>query len=117
MFVIWIRTCHTDRDQNPEVSIYRYITEGSFDAYSWQLLETKQRFISQIMSGKTTARDGHDIDETVLNYAEVKALAVGSPKIKRRVEVCNELERYRILHEEYIEERNKKKKAIISLPA
>ena len=72
---------------NEKVHIYRYITKESFDAYSWQLLETKQRFISQILSGMVTERTGVEVDEAVLNYAEVKALAIGNPLIKERVEV------------------------------
>lgn len=82
---------------NPKVHIYRYITDGSFDAYSWQILETKQKFISSLLSGTAVTRSASDIDNTVLNYAEVKALAVGNPLIKKRVEVENELNRYRIL--------------------
>lgn len=68
---------------NSQVYIYRYITEGSFDAYSWQLLETKQRFISGLLSGSLTTRSGADIEDTVLDYAEVKALAVGNPLVKK----------------------------------
>ena len=97
---------------NKSVRIFRYITKASFDAYSWQLLETKQRFISQIMSGTATQREGSDIDDTVLSYAEVKALAVGNPKIKRRVEVCNELEKLRVLQKSEIGERIRKKRMI-----
>ena len=81
-------------NENKKVYIYRYITEGSFDAYSWQLLETKQRFISGLLSGSLTERSGSDIESTVLDYAEVKALAVGNPLIKERVETANELTRY-----------------------
>jgi len=98
------------------VQIYRYITKGSFDAYSWQLLETKQRFISQILSGHVVEREGDDVDEAVLNYAEVKALAVGNPKIKRRVEVMNELDKYRLLHQDFIDQQHKKKKRLSELP-
>ncbi len=98
------------------VEIYRYITKGSFDAYSWQLLESKQKFISQILSGHVTVRDGEDVDETVLNYAEVKALAVGNPLIKRRVELVNDLDKYKILHRDYLEERIKKKRVLAELP-
>ena len=103
-------------NENDKVQIFRYITKASFDAYSWQLLETKQRFISQIMSGEATMREGTDIDDTVLNYAEVKALAVGNPKIKRRVEVCNELDKYRILQRDYLEDRSNKERALAVLP-
>ena len=98
------------------VEIHRYITKGSFDAYSWQLLESKQRFISQILSGHITVREGEDVDETVLNYAEVKALAVGNPLIKRRVELVNDLDKYKILHRDYIEERMKKKRTLAEIP-
>lgn len=95
-----------------KVRIFRYITKASFDAYSWQLLETKQRFIGQIMSGTAVEREGGDVDDTVLSYAEVKALAVGNPKIKRRVEVVNELEKLRVLRKSEIDERVKKKRLI-----
>lgn len=80
-------------NENEKVQIYRYITEGSFDAYSWQLLETKQRFISELLSGSLTARSGSDIADTVLDYAEVKALAVGDDRIRERVETANEITR------------------------
>ncbi len=82
---------------NKVVGIFRYITEGSFDAYSWQLLETKARFIADLLGGTLTERNGSDIEDTVLSYAEVKALAVGNPLVKERVEVSNELERLIIL--------------------
>lgn len=79
-----------------EIFIYRYITEGSFDAYSWQLLENKQKFIASFLSGVCVAREMDDIADTVLSYAEVKALAIGNPLIKKRVEVANELEHAKI---------------------
>lgn len=79
-----------------EVFIFRYITEGSFDSYSWQLLENKQRFIASFLSGAADVRDQEDIADTVLSYAEVKALAIGNPLIKTRVETANRLERVRI---------------------
>ena len=92
---------------NPTVHIFRYITVGSFDAYSWQLLETKQGFISQLLSGTLEKRDGGDVDEAVLNYAEIKALAIGNPLIKKRVKLANELGRLQILHREWVEERER----------
>lgn len=98
------------------VQIYRYITKGSFDAYSWQLLETKQRFISQILSGHAVQREGDDVDEAVLNYAEVKALAVGNPKMKRRVEVVNELDKYRLLHQDFVDAQHQKKLQLKEMP-
>lgn len=87
---------------NSQVFIYRYITEGSFDAYSWQLLETKQRFISSLLSGHLSERDGSDVSDVVLNYAEIKAIAIGNPKIKERVECANELDKQIILRRERI---------------
>ncbi len=78
------------------VYIFRYVTEGSFDSYSWQLLENKQRFISSFLSGTSASRDTDDIADVVLNYAEVKALAIGNPLIKKRVETHNRLERTKI---------------------
>ena len=97
------------------VKIYRYITKGSFDAYSWQLLEKKQRFISQILSGNACEREGDDVDESVLNYAEVKALSVGNPLIKRKVEITNEIDKLRILQRDFIVERQRKEKEFYSL--
>ena len=79
-----------------EVFIFRYITDGSFDSYSWQLLENKQRFISSFLSGTDGNRSQEDISDTVLSYAEVKALAIGSPLIKKRVETANRLDRARM---------------------
>lgn len=81
-----------------EVFIFRYITQGSFDAYSWQLLENKQRFIGDFLSGSCCKRSADDIADTVLDYAEVKALAVGNPIIKKRVEKANLLERTRVAY-------------------
>ncbi len=78
------------------VYIYRYITEESFDAYSWQLLESKQKFISSFLSGVSSEREASDLSDLVLSYAEVKALAIGNPLIKTRVEVANRLEHVRI---------------------
>lgn len=104
-------------NQNPKVLIYRYITEGSFDAYSWQLLETKQRFITGLLSGSYTERDSSDIEDTVLDYAEVKALAVGNPLVKQRVETANELSRYLTLQQKLIESRLRMETELRELPA
>ena len=104
-------------NMNEKVEIFRYITRGSFDAYSWQLLETKQRFISQLLSGNAMQREGGDVDSAVLNYAEVKALAVGDPRIKKRVEISNELDRIRILQQEIIKERYENKRELAGLPS
>ena len=99
-----------------KVKVFRYITRGSFDAYSWQLLEAKQRFISQILSGRVSERAGDDVDEAVLNYAEVKALAVGNPLIKERVRVANDLSRVIILQRSFEEERAANRQELRFLP-
>lgn len=103
-------------NENDQVEIYRYITQGSFDAYSWQLLETKQRFISALLSGSMNCRSSSDIEDTVLNYAEVKALAVGNSLVKKRVETANELERYQELQRKAVEEHIRIEKELLSLP-
>ncbi len=101
---------------NSKVQIFRYITEGSFDAYSWQLLETKQRFITGLLSGLLTERSGTDIEDTVLDYAEVKALAVGNPLVKERVETANELSRYLTLQRKLVESRIRMEKELLEMP-
>ena len=98
---------------NEEVFIYRYITEHSFDAYSWQLLELKQKFISKLLNNDVNTRDIDDIDSTVLNYAEVKALAIGNPLIKKRVETFNEIQRLIGIRSKYYEQRELLKADII----
>ena len=70
-------------NENPEVQIYRYVTDKTFDAYLYQMLENKQRFISQVMTSKTPERTCSDIDEVALDYAEVKALCAGNPNTTR----------------------------------
>lgn len=104
-------------NQNKSVRIFRYITEGSFDAYSWQLLETKQRFITGLLSGSMSERSGSDIEGTVLDYAEVKALAIGNPLIKERVETANELTRQMALHRKAVEERLQLEAEQLEMPA
>lgn len=88
-------------NQNEEVSIYKYVTKSTFDAYLWQLVENKQRFISQIMTSKSVSRSAEDIDETVLSYAEVKAIATGNPLIKEKMEIDNEVSRLTLLKSNY----------------
>ncbi|ERI90691.1 helicase protein [Clostridiales bacterium oral taxon 876 str. F0540] len=88
-------------NMNSEVSIYRYVTKNTFDSYLWQIVEQKQRFISQIMTSKSVARNCEDVDETVLSYAEVKALATGNPLIKEKMDVDNEVSRLRVLKAAY----------------
>ncbi len=102
---------------NNEIFIFRYVTTGSFDAYSWQLLETKQRFITSILSGHLTERDGSDISDTTLSYAEVKAIAVGNPLIKERVETSNELDKLIILNRERAKKNESMRQELESLPS
>lgn len=78
-------------NENKKVEIYRYVTENTFDAYSWQLIENKQKFIGQIMTSKTPVRSADDVDSTALSYAEVKALASGNPLIKEKMELDNDI--------------------------
>ncbi|MDR1321179.1 MAG: DEAD/DEAH box helicase family protein [Gracilibacteraceae bacterium] len=88
-------------NDNPEVRIYQYVTKNSFDAYLWQIVESKAKAIAQVMSGKNPSREIEDMDETVLNYAEVKAIATGNPLIKRRMELELEAQRLQILESQY----------------
>ena len=84
-------------NENKEVYIFRYVTEGTFDAYSWQLIENKQKFIGQIMTSKSPARSCDDMDEAALSYAEVKALAAGNPLIKEKMDLDVQLTRLKTL--------------------
>lgn len=81
---------------NPEVDIYRYIAEGTFDAYMYQLMESKQRFTSQIMTSKSPVRSAEDVDETVLSYAELKAIASGNPKIIEKMQLDADVAKLRL---------------------
>lgn len=88
-----------------EVAIYRYVTKRTFDAYNWSILENKQRFISQIMTGREVARSCDDIDEATLSFAEIKAIASGNPLIKEKMEIDNEVQRLRVLKSSYDSQR------------
>ena len=88
-------------NENKEVNIYRYVTENTFDAYLWQTIENKQKFISQIMTSKTPVRVAEDVDESSLNYAEIKALATGDPKIKEKMDLDNEVTKLKMLEANY----------------
>ena len=74
-------------NRNKQVKIYRYVTENTFDSYMWQILENKQKFISQIMTSKSPVRACDDVDDTALSYAEIKALATGNPYIKEKMDL------------------------------
>ena len=104
-------------NRNDEVMIYRYITNGSFDAYSWQLLENKQRFISQIVNGDCPSRSGDEVDEVVLTYSEVKSLAVGNPLIKRKIELETELQRKLVLKSKHERAKTEAAEQLLQLPA
>ena len=89
----------------PQVKIFRYITKGTFDAYSWQLLENKQKFISQIMTSKSPVRSADDIDEAALSYAEIKALATGNPYIKEKMDLDIQVAKLRLLKSNFDSQR------------
>ena len=90
---------------NPEVEIFRYVTEQTFDAYLYQLVENKQKFISQIMTSKSPVRSAEDIDETALSYAEIKALATGNPYIKEKMDLDIYVARLRLLKANHLSQR------------
>jgi len=84
-------------NQNETVHVYRYVTEGTFDAYLWQTVENKQRFISQIMTSKSPVRSCDDVDETALSFAEIKALCAGDPRIKERMDLDVDVARLKLM--------------------
>lgn len=86
----------------PMVKIFNYVTEGTFDAYMLNLIVTKQKFISQLMSGKTPARTCEDVDEMVLNYSEMQAIASGDPRIKEKIQLDTDVSRLRLLESEHL---------------
>ena len=88
-------------NENKNVEVYRYVTENTFDAYLWQTIENKQKFISQIMTSKTPVRVAEDVDESALNYAEIKALATGNPLIKEKMDLDMEVNKLTLLEANY----------------
>ena len=84
-------------NQNEKVKIFRYVTENTFDAYMWQILENKQKFISQIMTSKSPVRACEDVDDTALSYAEIKALATGNPYIKEKMDLDVQVSKLKLL--------------------
>ena len=88
-------------NQNKKVHLYRYVTKGTFDAYSYQLLEKKQQFISKIMTSKSTSRTCKDVDQEALTYAEIKALCTGDERIKEKLSLENRLQELRVFQKEY----------------
>ena len=97
---------------NAEVYEYRYVTESSFDSYMWQLLETKQKFIGQVMTSKSPARSADDLDDAALSYAEVKALAAGNPMIKEKMDLDIQVARLKTLKTAYNNEHYRLEDAI-----
>lgn len=92
-------------NSNPEVEIYRYVTEQTFDAYLYQLVEGKQKFASQIMASKSPVRSADDIDETALSYAEIKMLATGNPYIKEKMDLDIQVQKLKLLKANYLSEK------------
>jgi hypothetical protein len=103
-------------NENKEVSIYRYVTEGSFDAYMWQALETKARFISQVITGDNAARRAEDIGGQELSYAEVKAIASGNPAVLTLAEADAELQRLAVLKKNHLDEQFVARRRVRNLP-
>ena len=92
-------------NKNDEVHIFRYVTENTFDAYLYQIIENKQRFISQIMTSKSPVRSAEDIDETALSYAEIKALAIGNPYIKDKMDLDIQVSKLKLLKANHLSQR------------
>ena len=92
-------------NENPEVEIYSYVTEETFDAYLYQLVENKQKFIGQIMTSKSPVRSAEDVDEQALSYAEIKALATGNPYIKEKMDLDIEVSKLKLLYQSHLSQR------------
>ena len=92
-------------NQNEKVKIFRYVTEGTFDSYSWQLIENKQKFIGQIMTSKSPVRSCEDVDEAALSYAEVKALAAGNPYIKEKMDLDIQVSKLKLMKANHTSQR------------
>ncbi len=103
-------------NENEEVAIYRYVTEGSFDAYMWQALETKARFIGQVITGDNAARRAEDIGSQELSYAEVKAIASGNPAVLTLAEADAELQRLTLLKKNHLDEQYVARRSVRDLP-
>jgi N12 class adenine-specific DNA methylase len=104
-------------NENEEVGIYRYVTEGSFDAYMWQALETKARFIGQVITGDNAARRAEDIGGQELSYAEVKAIASGNPAVLTLAEADAELQRLNLLKKNHLDEQYVARRSVKDLPS
>ena len=100
-------------NENPEVDIYTYVTENTFDSYLYQLVESKQKFIGQIMTSKSPVRSAEDIDETALSYAEIKALCTGNPHIKEKMDLDIDVQRLKLLKSNHLSQKYALEDAIL----
>ncbi len=103
-------------NENEEVEIYRYVTEGSFDAYMWQTLETKQRFIQQVMTGDSTVREAEDLERGALSFAEIKAIASGNPLVMEKVRIDTEVRRLDMLRAAHLNQHYEIGRQVRALP-
>jgi N12 class adenine-specific DNA methylase len=103
-------------NDNPEIQIHRYVTEGSFDAYMWQLLENKARFINQVMNGSVTVRQAEDLEGGALTYAEIKAIASGNPAVMEKVKVDTEIRKLDQLRSSHINQQHNIRWQVKALP-
>src|SRR5207253_450822 len=103
-------------NDNKEVAVYRYVTQGSFDSYMWQALETKARFIAQVMTGENAARRAEDVGGQELSYAEVKAIASGNPAVLTLAEADAELQRLTVLKKNHADEQYVARRSVRELP-
>ncbi len=103
-------------NENEQVTIYRYVTQGSFDAYMWQTLETKQRFIEQVISGKVTVREAEDLESGALSFAEIKAIASGNPLVMEKVRIDTEARRLDMLRAAHLNMRYEIGRIVRELP-
>ena len=102
-------------NENPSVDIYSYVTEGTFDAYLYQLVESKQKFISQVMTSKSPVRSADDVDEQALSYAEIKALASGNPLIKEKMDLDIEVSKLKLLKSNHLNQKYSLEDAITKI--
>src|SRR5437660_9641896 len=103
-------------NDNEQVCIYRYVTQGSFDAYMWQTLETKQRFIEQIISGKVTVREAEDVESGALSFAEIKAIASGNPAVMEKVRIDTEVRKLDLLRAAHLNQHYEIAKQVRDVP-
>src|SRR5205085_3005323 len=103
-------------NDNPEIDIFRYVTQGSFDAYMWQTLETKARFIQQVMSGAVTVREAEDLESGALSFAEIKAIASGNPLVMEKVKIDTEVRKLDMLKASHLNQQFEIGKQVRELP-